>query len=92
MNTLAQSPVFWLALIGALAAGYALPVIIGLIRNVQCLGLVVIFNLFPVAWPAALVAACMMPRKEPTTIYPPAYCEPPGCPATTRQHWPYEAR
>lgn len=87
MNTLAQSPAFWLALIGGLAAGYALPVIIGLIRNVECLTLVVIFNLFPIAWPAALVAACMMPRKEPVTVYPLPYHDPPGYPAGTTRHW-----
>jgi hypothetical protein len=89
MNMLAQSPVFWLALIGGLAAGYALPVIIALVRNVECLTLVVIFNLFPIAWPAALVAACMMPRKEPVAIYLPPYPyrEPPGYPAGTTRHW-----
>jgi hypothetical protein len=76
MSTVAQSPVFWLALIGGLATGYALPVIIGLVRKVECLGLVVIFNLFPVAWPAALVAACMLPRKEPVMAWPPPYGEP----------------
>jgi hypothetical protein len=41
-----------------------LPTLIGVLRLVESLALVVILNLFPIAWPAALVAACMMPRKE----------------------------
>jgi hypothetical protein len=43
---------------------YVLPTLIGVLRHVESLALVVILNLFPIAWPAALVAACMMPRKE----------------------------
>ncbi len=55
---------FWIGLIGALAVLYVLPTLIGVLRHVESLALVVILNLFPIAWPAALVAACMMPRKE----------------------------
>ncbi len=51
-------------LIGALAVLYVLPTLIGVLRHVESLALVVILNLFPIAWPAALVAACMMPCKE----------------------------
>jgi len=43
---------------------YVLPTLIGVLRHVESLALVVILNLFPIAWPAALVAACMMPCKE----------------------------
>ena len=43
---------------------YVLPTLIGVLRHVESLALVVILNLCPIAWPAALVAACMMPRKE----------------------------
>jgi hypothetical protein len=85
MNTLAQSPVFWFALIGGLAFVYALPAIIALVRNVESIALVVIFNAFPVAWPAALVLACMMPRKEPAC--PPPYYQPPGYPVGTTRRW-----
>jgi hypothetical protein len=60
----ANSAVFWITLIAALAALYVLPTAIGLIRHVENLALVVILNLFPVGWPAALVVACMMPPKE----------------------------
>ena len=51
-------------LIGALAVLYVLPTLIGVLRHVESLALVMILNLFPIAWPAALVAACMMPCKE----------------------------
>ena len=32
--------------------------------NCENIALVVFLNCFPIAWPAALVVACMMPRKE----------------------------
>src|ERR1700678_3169129 len=53
---------FWIGLIGALAVLYVLPTLIGVLRHVESLALVVILKLFPIAWPAALMAACMMPR------------------------------
>lgn len=85
MNTLAQSPLFWFVLIGGLAFVYALPVIIALVRNVESIALVVIFNVFPVGWLGALLLACMMPRKEPP--YPPFYYQPPSYPADTIRPW-----
>jgi hypothetical protein len=60
----ANSPVFWAALIAGLAFLYVLPIVIGLIRHIDGIAFVVILNCFPIAWPAALVAACVMPRKE----------------------------
>ena len=60
----ANSWAFWIGLIGALAVLYVLPTLIGVLRPVQSLTLVVILNLFPIAWPAARVAAWMMPCKE----------------------------
>jgi hypothetical protein len=86
MNTLAQSPVFWFALIGGLAFVYTLPLIIALIRNVEDLALVVIFNVFPVAWLGALILAFAMPRKEPA-YSPPPYYQPPDYPVGTTRHW-----
>jgi hypothetical protein len=65
MTALANSPVFWIGLLAALAALYVLPTMIAVIRNVETIALVVILNCFPIGWPAALVIACMMPRKEP---------------------------
>jgi hypothetical protein len=41
-----------------------LPTIIALLRRAECIAMVVIFNVVPVAWPAALVAACLMPRRD----------------------------
>jgi len=63
-QAVAGSPAFWLALIGGLTMLYIVPTLIGIFRHVESLGLVIILNLFPIAWPAALVVACMMPRKD----------------------------
>ncbi len=63
MNAVANSWAFWTGLIGALAVLYILPTLIGTLRHVDSLAVVVILNLFPIAWPAALVVACMMPRQ-----------------------------
>jgi hypothetical protein len=60
----ADSAWFWVVLIAAIAAVYALPMVIALIRQVENITTVVILNLFPLAWPAALVLACMLPRKD----------------------------
>lgn len=60
----ADSPRFWVLLIAILAAGYALPPIIALIRHVESIATVLILNLFPIAWPASLVMACMLPRRD----------------------------
>ena len=60
----ANSPLFWAALIGGLAIGYALPVIIAIIRRVDGIALVVIFNVIPMGWPAALLLACTLPRRD----------------------------
>jgi hypothetical protein len=63
-QAVANSPVFWVLLLVGLAAGYPLPTIIALIRHVEGIVTVLILNLFPLARPAALVMACMLPRKD----------------------------
>ena len=65
MTALANSPLFWTGLLAGLAALYVLPTTIAVIRQVEDIPLVVILNCFPIAWPAALLLACMTPRKEP---------------------------
>ncbi len=65
MTALATSPLFWTGLLAALAALYVLPIMIAVIRHVEDIPLVVILNCFPIAWPAALLLACVMPRREP---------------------------
>ena len=64
MTALSQSPAFWIGLLVALAVLYVLPTVIAVIRHAEDIALVVIFNCFPVTWPAALILACMLPRKE----------------------------
>ena len=65
MTALANSPLFWTRLLVGLAALYVLPTTVAVIRQVENIPLVVFLNCFPIAWPAALLLACMMPRKEP---------------------------
>ena len=64
MNAVATSWAFWIGLIAVLAALYVLPTMIAVIRRVESIGLVVFLNCLPIAWPAALLVACMMPRRE----------------------------
>ncbi len=60
----ADTWLFWLAIIDGLAAACILPTVIGIARQVEGPGLVICLNVFPVGWPAALILACLMPRKE----------------------------
>jgi hypothetical protein len=55
---------FWLAISDGLAALYILPTVIAIARQVEGLGLVICLNTIPVGWPAALILACMVPRKQ----------------------------
>jgi hypothetical protein len=72
MNALANSPVFWVALIAGLLVLYILPSLIGAIRRVEGLGWLIVVNLIPtgIGWLAAMVLAIMLPRREPPIAYP----------------------
>ncbi len=59
----ADSWLFWLAIIDGPAGVYTLPIVIGIGRQVEGLGLGICLNAVPVGWPAALILACLMPRK-----------------------------
>ena len=61
---IADSWFFWLAVIDGLAAVYIVPTVIAIDRQVEGLGLVICLNTIPVGWPAALILACLMPRRE----------------------------
>jgi hypothetical protein len=54
----ADSWLFWLAIIDGLAAIYILPTVIAIARQVEGLGLVICLKTIPVGWPAALLLAC----------------------------------
>ncbi len=64
MTALANSPLFWTGLLAGLTVFYVLPTTIAVIRQVENIPLVEFLNCFPIAWPATLVVACMMPRRE----------------------------
>jgi hypothetical protein len=59
-----NSPVFMLLILDGLALGYFLPSIIAIARRAECLALVIILNMLPVAWPAAMILACFMPTRD----------------------------
>jgi hypothetical protein len=63
VTALANSPVFWIGLLAGLGVLSVLPAVIavsGAWRTARwwCL------ERLPVAWPAALVVACMMPGRD----------------------------
>ena len=64
MTALANSPVFWIGLLAGLGVLYVLPTVIAVFRRVENIAVVVFLNCLPVAWPAALVMACMMPGRD----------------------------
>jgi hypothetical protein len=43
---------------------YVLPAVIAVFRRVENIGAVVFLHCLPIAWPAALVMACMMPGTD----------------------------
>jgi len=69
MNALAHSYFFWSFLIFGLLGLYILPSVIAAVRNVEGLGWIIVINLLPtgVGWLAALIAALLLPRREPLT-------------------------
>jgi hypothetical protein len=62
----ANDLVFWTLLLTTMATVYALPVIIAIIRYSETIVTVLILNVFPLAWPAALVMACMLGHRDDT--------------------------
>lgn len=73
MNALANSYFFWIALILVLLSLYILPSVIAIIRGVEGLGWIIVINLLPtgVGWPAALIGALMLPRRQPPPVRSP---------------------
>jgi len=61
---IADSWIFWLAIIDGLAGVYVLPTVIAIARQAEGIGLVICLNVIPVGWPAALFLACLMPRDQ----------------------------
>ncbi|GLX02646.1 superinfection immunity protein [Microtetraspora sp. NBRC 16547] len=67
MFVVVESYAFWSLLILVLVAVYLLPTLIGVLRGVESLGLLIALNLLGgltcIGWPAALIAACMLPKR-----------------------------
>lgn len=67
MNSYESSPWFWLLIIGGLTVLAALPTLVALLRRVDSLTPIILFNAIGcvtfVGWPVALVLALTMPRR-----------------------------
>lgn len=61
----ANDAVSWIEYAASLATLYVYPTTIAVVRHAGNTKLVLILNCIPIAWPAALLLACMTPRKEP---------------------------
>jgi hypothetical protein len=70
MNEFLGSGAFWGLLIYGLALLYFSPIIISLIRRVEAMSVIVLLSVFPLLWPAALLGAFMLPRRDPSSPLP----------------------
>ncbi len=59
----ANGAVSWIEYVASLAALYAWPTAIAVVRHARNIKRVLILNCIPTAWPAALVMVRTMPRK-----------------------------
>ena len=59
----ANAAVSWIEYVACLAALYVCPTAISVVRHARNIKRVLILDCIPIAWPAALVMACIMPRK-----------------------------
>ena len=59
----ANSAVSWVEYLASLAALCDCPTAIAVVSHARNIKRVLILNRIPIAWPAALVMACIMPRK-----------------------------
>ncbi len=64
MTTLANSLMLWIGLLAGLGGLYVLPTVIAVFRRVENIAVVVVLTCLPIAWPAALVVAWMMPGRD----------------------------
>jgi hypothetical protein len=81
---------FWLGMFAAAGTVLILPTIIGLVRRVERMGLVVLFNVLTlctgVAWFGAMAFACFMPKRQPPL---PGYVIPPAGPVAPAEDVTY---
>jgi RsiW-degrading membrane proteinase PrsW (M82 family) len=70
-----SSPLLWVAVFGSLAFVWTLPILIALVRRTEQTWLVIVLALVGgatcVGWPAAIIAAFMLPKREPAVTYVP---------------------
>ena len=60
-----STPWFWISLFAILATGFALPIVIALVRRVERMWMVVLLTIVGlctcIAWPSAMIAARLLP-------------------------------
>jgi hypothetical protein len=64
VTTLANSLMLWIGLLAGFGGLYVLPTVIAVFRRVENIAVVVVLTCLPIAWPAALVVAWMMPGRD----------------------------
>jgi hypothetical protein len=64
VTTLANSLMLWIGLLAGLGGLYVLPTVIAVFRRVENIAVVAVLTCLPIAWPAALVVAWMMPGGD----------------------------
>ena len=64
MTALANSLTLWIGLLAGFGGLYVLPTVIAVFRRVENIAVVVVLTCLPIAWPAALVVACMVPGRD----------------------------
>lgn len=69
MSSIPENPYYVIGVVVVLAGGFVLPTMIALVRQVERIWVVVIFNMIGVGWPAAMICAITFPRRQATTLF-----------------------
>lgn len=80
MTAVLNSIYFWLAMIGLLGFLAVLPTLIALVRGVDDIAIVILFNVIccttVFGWPIALILAIRWPRRDPHRPWSPEHRPP----------------
>ncbi|MDL4770713.1 superinfection immunity protein [Actinomadura xylanilytica] len=92
METITSTPYFPLLLVGALVGIAVLPTFIAIVRGVDEIMLIILFNVLACAtvlgWPIALVMAIKWPRRRDYETPPPRHPRPPRIQSTPpHEYW-----
>jgi hypothetical protein len=54
----------WIGLLAGFGGLHVLPTVIAVFRRVENIAVVMVLTCLPIAWPAALVVACITPGRD----------------------------